>query len=466
MSDMKVIMESWRGFVDSQATPAMQNKVYDSPIYFFNETLDGKNLIEEKVKPIKQVPLREFLEDMNNDVMPLEEAMDICVNSLIYEQQLLDEGLFDFIKQSWNAVKKGSQKVIAKAREMVAKIHAKVLELNIKVYLALTGGLQKVVKIFGSTITGATKAADGVMAAVLKLAGVKNPTQKQITKATMGFLVVAAASLLAYVALSETGMAADGLNQIAEVSRDGGADAIAGLCEGMDDKTRLLYESVCSEMANVSSEEIIKTCLNEVGARDALDGAKKALEEISGGEGSGYWDYFEQLQIEDVEVSSKWADSPDPQTGLTGERLRQQVDFAKTELLSESSEGVSRLAVNTTHEIDRLAGALMKANSAAEVKEILKETTQAQQKLLASALQSHARIVEASPEYADKLEAIGAQIKIMNKHAVESVQTSEQFIYAIKTDGAAEVNTGYSKYRSHVEIVGHEWFGRAGDVYK
>ena len=57
-------------------------------------------------------------------------------------------------------------------------------------------------------------------------------------------------------------------------------------------------------------------------------------------------------------------------------------------------------------------------------------------------------------------------IKIMNKHAVESVQTSEQFIYAIKTDGAAEVNTGYSKYRSHVEIVGHEWFGRAGDVYK
>ena len=98
MSDMKVIMERWRGFVDSQATPAMQNKVYDSPIYFFNETLDGKNLIEEKVKPIKQVPLREFLEDMNNDVMPLEEAMDICVNSLIYEQQLLDEGLFDFIK--------------------------------------------------------------------------------------------------------------------------------------------------------------------------------------------------------------------------------------------------------------------------------------------------------------------------------------------------------------------------------
>ena len=338
-------------------------------------------------------------------------------------------------------------------------------EFSLKVYLALTGGLQKVVKVFGSTITGATKAANSVMAAVLKLAGVKNPTQKQITKAHTGFLIAAVAGIVAYICLSETGMAADGLNQIAEASQAGGADAIAGLCEGMDDKIRLLYESVCSEMANVSPEEIIKTCMNEIGAQDSLNGAKKALEDLSGGEGSGYWDYFEQLRGEDVVGGTEYAGTVDPRTGIEGQRLVKSVDFAKGELLSESTEGVSRLAVETTSELDLHFAKLVNAGSSQEIKEVLKYATEAEQQLLAKALQSHARIVEASPEYADKLEAIGSQIKIMNQHAVENVIESTYNVLERTEDGATVVKWSES-FKDHTEMVGHEWFGRVGDVPK
>ena len=464
MSEMKLIMEGWRRFIEDQVSTNALNEIDDSPIYFFNETLDGKNLIEEKIKPIKQMPLREVLQDMENDVIPLKEAMNICIDSLIYEHKImLDEGLLDFIKSSWGAVKKGSQKAIAKAREVVAKLHEKWIEWNVKVHRVIVAALGKTIKIFVSGITGATKAAEGVMTAVLKLSGIKDPTQKQVTKAMTGFLTVAAAVIVAYVVVSELGLAADGLNQIAEAAREGGSDAVANLCEGMDAKTKLLYENVCMELKDVSPEEIINTCMKELGSEDAINGAKKVLMDTAGGEGAGYWEYVEHIQSHNVVGGTEFAGTVDPATGIAGELITQQVDSLNVELLAETVEGVSKLATDTTQAVQSKFDKLVKASSSQEIKQILNICAEEEREILAKAIQAHARVVDAAPEVADQLEAIGSKIEVLGNHHIDSTSTHVHTNNVV-TKGGQTVVKWSEDYQGHTEQVGKMYFTTTGVI--
>ena len=99
MSDMKLIMESWRGYVE-------KNKDLECSVHVLNE----KKVLVETVN------LSTLTEQADRGLITEEKLMEMWFDSAEYKwQQLINEGVIDVLKKGWQAVKKGAEFVGGKA---------------------------------------------------------------------------------------------------------------------------------------------------------------------------------------------------------------------------------------------------------------------------------------------------------------------------------------------------------------
>ena len=133
MSDMKLIMESWRGYVDN-----LEN--------LMNENLsklegDDKVYLIRENKQVQETTMTSLLQQCNNKLLSEEKLGDIIVESINYEYNLLvQEGIIDTLKQ-------GAKLVGQKIGDAVAKAQYFARE---KLYKVLYGAASKILRFISS----------------------------------------------------------------------------------------------------------------------------------------------------------------------------------------------------------------------------------------------------------------------------------------------------------------------------
>ena len=92
MSDMKLIMEGWRTYVESLE--------YEEPKVFLFEGQEKKS----------EKNLSLLFEEADKGLMTEEEVLEAWRKTVLYEsQQLINEGVMDSLRAGWEAMKKGGK---------------------------------------------------------------------------------------------------------------------------------------------------------------------------------------------------------------------------------------------------------------------------------------------------------------------------------------------------------------------
>ena len=120
MSEMKLIMEGWRGFLE-------ENNSHDYPVHVLNENKDK----------VKTVNLSTLKEHATKGLITEEKLMEMWFDSAEYEwEQLINEGVLDVLKKGATAMKKGvewaGEKVVQAYRAATEKIRNFWIEVYIR----------------------------------------------------------------------------------------------------------------------------------------------------------------------------------------------------------------------------------------------------------------------------------------------------------------------------------------------
>ncbi len=158
MSDMKLIMESWRGYVDNMQNLANENLSK-------SEGNDKIYLIREN-KQVQETTMTSLIQQYNNNLLTEEKLTDIVIESIDYEYNLLiKEGIIDTLKQ-------GAKLVGQKIGDAAAKAQYKARQAFYKV---VYGAAAKILK-FGTAL--GNKAMSVMMSYVKKVIPFKKSPPK------------------------------------------------------------------------------------------------------------------------------------------------------------------------------------------------------------------------------------------------------------------------------------------------
>ena len=441
---MKLIMENWRDYMkDSQEEH--YTMALDSPIYLFNAP-NANSILENKTKPKKQISLKEFLYKVDKGVISEQKAMNIFTASMGYEREMLlekmlNEGLLDWLKVTYDKAKsKGKEylkKIAAKALAARNKIAEYWIAFNVKIFTGALAILQKIVGSISSARLGLSNLVTNFITRMLKLVGIKNPSQKQIMIASVGVFVVVTLATAAIIAAFDAGSTGAGVQKMIQVGQEGGN--IQGLCEtlGFSGEDGILLESMCAELAkNTPPEKVMSVCMEEMGANQAIDGSMSQLMEISGGEGSGFTFFTEAESFSQVVSKLGQADQ------VTGS---EKFNYS---LLGESIEGVSQFSTKTAENLQMIKNNLLSADSPEAIAKVLKYSTDQEKTMMAKAMQYHAQLKEAAPGHASALEALGAKVEVVSNAAIEAESTMATEMHTITQGGTVTKSDMTSKFMS------------------
>jgi hypothetical protein len=428
---MKLILENWRDYM-KEIEGDQYAVALNSPVYIFN-TNNINSILENKTQPNRKISLKEFLHDVEKGIISEQKAMDIFASSMSYEreallQEMLNEGLLDWLKVTYDKAKsKGSeylQKVAAKVLSARNKIMEKWIAFNVKLFVGALGILEKILKTFSSARLGLSNLVTGFVTRILKLVGISNPTQRQIMIGTVGLFVAVTLVTAAIVAAFDAGTTGGGVHKLIQVGQQGGE--IQGLCEtlGLSGEDKVLFESMCADLAqNTPPEKVMSVCMEEMGANQAIDGSMSQLMKVSGGEGGGYTFFAESDQFQQVVSKIGQAD--------------QVVSYDKFNysLLGESVEGVSEFSTRSAETLQVVKAKLLAANSPEEITKVLSWTTEQEKSLLAKSMQWHAKLKEAAPGEAATMEALGSKVEVVSNFAVEAETSLVEELHTITKAG-------------------------------
>ena len=448
---MKLIMENWRDYM-KDAQGDHYTMALESPIYLFNAR-NANSILENKTKPKKQISLKEFLHKVDKGVISEQKAMDIFTASMGYEREMLlekmlNEGLMDWLKVTYDKAKnKGKEylkKIAAKALAARNKIAEYWIAFNVKIFTGALAILEKIVGSISSARLGLSNLVTNFVTRMLKLVGVKNPSQKQIMMASVGVFVVVTLATAAIIAAFDAGSTGAGVQKMIQVGQEGGN--IQGLCEtlGFSGEDGILLESMCAELAkNTPPEKVMSVCMEEMGANQAIDGSMSQLMEISGGEGSGFTFFTEAESFS--QVVSKLGQADQVAGSAPGRLGTETFNYS---LLGESIEGVSQFSTKTAENLQMIKNNLLAADSPEAITKVLKYSTDQEKTMMARAMQFHAQIKEAAPGQASALEALGAKIEVVSNAAIKSESTMLTEMHTITQGGTVTKSDVTSTFMS------------------
>tara|TARA_Y100000310_G_scaffold2966_1_gene3943 strand:- start:1937 stop:3406 length:1470 start_codon:yes stop_codon:yes gene_type:complete len=444
MDNMQLIMENWRKYSEKQVNLL---EIEKSPVYLFDKSLN-ENLLQE-AKPTKQITYEKFFENVNKGLITEDKAVDMWIDSILYERQLLiNEGLLDYLSVKWQAAAKKGKEAFNKLIQLKVKAFDQLHTLSIKMQLGILKILGKGMSLVKSSIMMPIKVAQKVLKGTSKLVGVKDPSHKSVILATGGAVIVATITAAAYMTLAS---ASGPIAEMLELHQAGVSGvSIAGLCEskGLKKSEAILIESLCTELANAEPVKIIQACVKELGTEQAFNGAASQLKEIASG--AEAWDMFEMETY-----VSEYLD-----TAIDFESL----NISKTTTFTQLENGITqtqRLAIRSAETLASNMGDILQQEAVGSTEQfgkVLKGTLADGGEVLAKAMQLHAAITEQDPLLARSMEMVGSNLEVLADGFVESSMEINSTVETIYQTGGTEEIKISSESHQVIETITKKYF--------